>query len=141
MMARKMVGIPLGTGAVWVAAGAVGLGAALGALLRWQLGAVLNGLTPAIPAGTLAANLIGGYGIGLAMAFFAQRPDLPPEWRLFVVTGLLGGLTTFSTFSAEVMTLLQQGRWVLAAGAAALHLGGSLLATAAGLATLGALEA
>ena len=123
-----------------MAAAAVGLGAALGALLRWQLGSWLNALTPAIPAGTLAANLIGGYGIGLAMAYFAMRPELAPEWRLFVVTGLLGGLTTFSTFSAEVMTLLQQGRWGLAVGAAGLHLAGSLLATAAGLATLGALK-
>ena len=132
--------LSLSAGTAWVAAAAVGLGAALGALLRWQLGSWLNALTPAIPAGTLAANLIGGYGIGLAMAYFAMRPELAPEWRLFVITGLLGGLTTFSTFSAEVMTLLQQGRWGLAAGAAGLHLAGSLLATAAGLATLGALK-
>jgi CrcB protein len=139
MILIGMAGTPLETGTVWAAASAVGLGAALGALLRWQLGAALNSLTPAVPAGTLAANLIGGYGIGLAMAFFTQRPELAPEWRLFIVTGLLGGLTTFSTFSAEVVTLLQQGRWALAAGAAVLHLAGSLLATAAGLATLGAL--
>ena len=135
-----MSGINLGATMAWSAAGAVGLGAALGALLRWQLGAWLNALWPALPAGTLAANVLGGYGIGLAMAFFAQRPELAPEWRLLIVTGFLGGLTTFSTFSAEVMTLLQQGRWAAGAGAAGLHLAGSLLATAAGLATLGALK-
>jgi CrcB protein len=140
MIPPDMSGINLGAAMAWSAAGAVGLGAALGALLRWQLGAWLNSLWPAVPAGTLAANVLGGYGIGLAMAFFAQRPELPPEWRLLVITGFLGGLTTFSAFSAEVMTLLQQGRWAAGAGAAALHLAGSLLATAAGLATLGALK-
>ena len=113
---------------------AVGAGAAAGALLRWQLGRWLNALTPSVPAGTLAANLIGGFGVGVAIALFAQRPDWPPQWRLFLITGFLGGLTTFSTFSAEVVALLQHGRWALAAGAAAAHLGGSLLATVAGLA-------
>ena len=113
---------------------AVGVGAAAGALLRWQLGRWLNELTPAVPAGTLAANLIGGFGVGVAIALFAQRPDWPPQWRLFVITGFLGGLTTFSTFSAEVVALLQHGRWTLAVGAAAAHLGGSLIATVAGLA-------
>jgi len=118
-----------------VAAAAVGLGAALGALLRWQLGSWLNALTPAIPAGTLAANLIGGYGIGLAMAFFAQRPELAPEWRLFLITGFLGGLTTFSTFSAEVAVLFQHGRLLWGCAAIAAHVCGSLAMTLLGCAT------
>lgn len=125
----------------WVATGtvgalAVGAGAAIGALLRWRLAEALNALTPSLPAGTLAANLIGGYGVGLAVAFFAQHPDVSPTWRLFVITGFLGGLTTFSTFSAEVVALLQQGRTLAAAGAAAAHLAGSVVATLAGMATL-----
>lgn len=115
---------------------AVVSGAALGALLRWQLGERLNALWPALPLGTLAANLLGGYLVGIALALIAALPGLAPEWRLFVVTGFLGGLTTFSTFSAEIVTQLQQGRlgWALAGIAA--HLGGSLLATGAGLATV-----
>jgi len=116
---------------------AISGGAAVGAVLRWQLGRWLNGWVPHVPAGTLAANLIGGFGVGVAVALFAQRPDWPPQWRLFVITGFLGGLTTFSTFSAETVALLQQGRWGLAAGAAAAHLGGSLLATLAGIALTG----
>lgn len=122
---------------LWLSALAVGTGAALGAVLRWQLGRWLNALTPDVPAGTLVANLIGGFGVGIAIALFAHRPDWPPQWRLFLITGFLGGLTTFSTFSAEVVALLQHGRWALAAGAAAAHLGGSLMATVAGLAVTG----
>jgi CrcB protein len=96
----------------------------------------LNSYFPAIPPGTLAANLIGGYIIGLAIAFFASYSALPPEWRLFVITGFCGGLTTFSTFSAEIVTLLQQGRGLWACGAATLHLLGSVLMTFAGIATV-----
>ena len=120
---------------MWTAVFAVATGAALGALARWGLSNALNGLFPHLPAGTLVANLAGGWGIGLAIALFAQAPQLPPEWRLFVVTGFLGGLTTFSTFSAEVVTALQQGRtgWALATAGA--HLGGSVLMTLVGLAT------
>jgi CrcB protein len=114
---------------------AISTGAALGALLRWALGLWLNGLFPAIPPGTLAANLVGGYLIGLAMALFAHQVQLPPEWRLFAITGFLGGLTTFSSFSAEVTTLLQQGRLTLALGAIGIHVAGSLLATFAGIAS------
>ena len=88
---------------------AISAGASLGALLRWQLGLRLNALWPALPLGTLAANLVGGYCIGLALAWLAQHPELSPQWRLFIVTGLLGGLTTFSTYTAEVVTQLQQG--------------------------------
>lgn len=114
---------------------AISLGAALGALLRWGLGVGLNHLFPAVPPGTLAANLVGGYLIGLAMALFAQAPDVPPEWRLFVITGFLGGLTTFSTFSAEVVAALQQGRLGWAAATISTHVLGSLGLTLLGLAT------
>lgn len=119
---------------------AIALGAALGALLRWGLGLALNGLFPTVPPGTLLANLIGGYLVGVAMALFAHQVTLPPEWRLFAVTGFLGGLTTFSTFSAEVVLLLQQGRLAWAAGAISLHVVGSLLATLAGIASYEALR-
>src|SRR5687768_13632847 len=88
---------------------AVGIGAALGAWLRWWLTTWLNPKLPGFPLGTLASNLIGGYLVGFAVAFFAVRADLPPEWRLFVITGVLGGLTTFSTYSAEVTELLMRG--------------------------------
>ena len=114
---------------------AISLGAALGAVLRWGLGVGLNHLLPALPLGTLVANLVGGYLIGLAMALFAQAPDVPPEWRLFVITGFLGGLTTFSTFSAEVVAALQQGRLGWAAATISTHVLGSLGLTLLGLAT------
>ena len=114
---------------------AISLGAALGALLRWALGVGLNHAFPALPLGTLVANLVGGYCIGLAMAVFAQMQDVPPEWRLFVITGFLGGLTTFSTFSAEVVTALNQGRLGWAAATVATHVIGSLGLTLLGLAT------
>ena len=112
-------------------------GASLGALLRWVLSMQLNPLLPLLPAGTLAANLIGGYLVGIAVALFAAMPDLSPQMRLFVITGFLGGLTTFSTFSAEVISQLQQGRpgWAMAAAFA--HLVGSLALTALGIATVG----
>lgn len=114
---------------------AVSLGAALGALSRWGLAAALNHAFPALPPGTLLANLIGGYLVGLAVALFAMRPELPAEWRLFVITGFLGGLTTFSTFSAEVIHALQTGRTGWAAATVATHVLGSLALTLAGLAT------
>ena len=115
---------------------AISIGASAGAVLRWLLGRSLNALFPAIPLGTVAANLIGGYLIGIAMAIFASLPSLAPEWRLLVITGFLGGLTTFSTFSAEVTTLLQQGRLLLAGAAISIHLVGSLAMTVLGLATV-----
>jgi len=123
-------------GGGWGAAAAVSAGAALGALLRWRLGEALNHWLPAIPPGTWVANVVGGYGVGLALALIAAHPEWPVELRLFAVTGFLGGLTTFSTFSAEVMALLQQGRVGWACAAAAAHLAGSLLATAAGWLTV-----
>lgn len=115
---------------------AISLGASLGALLRWWLGLVLNGLFPTIPPGTLVANLVGGYLVGLAIAFFATYTAIAPEWRLLVITGFCGGLTTFSTFSAELVSLLQQGRAAWALAAAAAHLAGAVLTTFAGIATM-----
>lgn len=112
---------------------AIGVGAALGAWLRWWLGLRLNPLFAHLPLGTLAANLAGGYLIGVAVAFFATRTGLPAELRLFVVTGFLGGLTTFSTFSAEVVHLIETARYAWAAGAAAVHVLGSLTMTALGM--------
>jgi fluoride exporter len=120
---------------MWKPILAISLGAVLGALLRWQLGLKLNSFFPSLPPGTLTANLIGGYIIGLAVAYFAQAPDIAPEWRLLIITGFCGGLTTFSTFSAEVVNLLQAGRLVWAMGSIATHVAGSLAMTLAGLAT------
>lgn len=114
---------------------AIGIGAALGAWLRWGLGLWLNPAMPELPLGTLAANLAGGYLVGLAVAFFMQHPGLSPEWRLLIITGFLGGLTTFSTFSAETVTLLIRGQYALGASIVAAHLGGSLLMTVLGLQT------
>ncbi len=118
---------------------AVGCGAMLGAWLRWALGVWLNAMQPAMPPGTLAANLIGGYLIGIAVAYFAAHPGISPEWRLFAITGFLGGLTTFSTFSAESVALLQSARYVEAALHCGLHLAGSIIATIAGFASWRAL--
>jgi CrcB protein len=115
---------------------AVSVGAALGALLRWGLSIQLNSVFPFVPPGTLAANLVGGYLIGLAIAFFADHPALPPQWRLFVITGFLGGLTTFSTFSAEVVANLQEGRMLWALSTVTMHVVGSVAMTVAGIATV-----
>ncbi|SNX61477.1 camphor resistance protein CrcB [Nitrosomonas ureae] len=120
---------------------AICIGASLGAVLRWLLGMSLNALFPTIPLGTLAANLIGGYLIGVALAIFANHPGFAPEWRLLVITGFLGGLTTFSTFSAEVTVLIQEGRILWAVGAISAHVIGSLLMTMLGLATVSAFKA
>lgn len=119
---------------------AISLGASVGAISRWFLGLGLNALFPTIPLGTLAANLIGGYLIGLAVTFFAGNPSLPPEWRLLVITGFLGGLTTFSTFSAEVTSLLQQGRLAWAGVAISVHVLGSLAMTLLGMASMNLLQ-
>lgn len=119
---------------------AISLGASLGAVLRWQLSLALNLLFPLLPLGTLAANLIGGYLIGIAVAWFALNPAVAPEWRLLIITGFLGGLTTFSTFSAEVITLIQAQRAGWAIVTVAAHLAGSLVMTALGILTLEALR-
>ncbi|WP_250453228.1 fluoride efflux transporter CrcB [Caballeronia sp. ATUFL_M2_KS44] len=117
---------------------AVGIGGGLGSLLRWALGLRLNAVFPNLPLGTFTANVVAGYIIGVAVAFFARFPDIPVEWRLFVITGLMGGLSTFSTFSAEVVAHLEQGRlgWALVEIAA--HVGASLVMTALGIATVAA---
>ena len=112
------------------------IGGTIGCLLRWFLAIFLNRYLAAIPPGTLAANLIGCYVIGMAIAFFAVYPQVAPEWRLFITTGFCGGLTTFSTFSAEIVILLQSGRTAWALGAVAAHLLGSLLMTFAGIASV-----
>ena len=118
---------------------AICIGACLGALTRWQLGLWLNPMVvpgTALPLGTLAANWIGGYLVGLAVALFQALPQLDPVWRLALITGFLGALTTFSSFSAEVIAMLGQQKYALALGTAALHLFGSLLLTVAGMRTL-----
>jgi CrcB protein len=108
-------------------------GAGVGALMRWRLGIWLNPLFPTVPLGTLAANLIGGFLIGVFSAWFSHDAGISPETRLLVITGFLGGLTTFSTFSAEVVTLLAEREYAWALGAAGAHLAGSLLLTALGI--------
>jgi CrcB protein len=121
---------------MWSAIFAISIGSAAGALLRWQLGVRMNSVLPPLPLGTLAANLVGGYIIGLAVAYLAEAPNLAPEWRLFIITGFCGGLTTFSTFSAEVVMRIQQGQLTWAFATIATHLVGSLVMTFAGIATV-----
>lgn len=121
---------------------AICLGACVGALSRWQLGVWLNASSASaggMPLGTLTANLLGGYLVGICIGVFQQLPNLDPVWRLALVTGFMGALTTFSSFSAEVVAMLQQGRFVLAAATASLHLFGSLALTLLGLRTVGLL--
>ena len=113
---------------------AICIGACIGALLRWALGLWLNP-GALLPYGTLAANLIGGYLIGVAVAVFQSLPHLDPVWRLTIITGFLGALTTFSSFSAEVVGMLGQQRYLLGLATASLHLFGSLLLTLAGIRT------
>jgi fluoride exporter len=113
---------------------AICIGASAGALARWQLGLWLNP-GAVLPWGTLVANLVGGYLIGVCVGVFNALPQIDPVWRLALVTGFLGALTTFSSFSAEVVAMLQQSRYALALGTAALHLVGSLLLTVVGIKT------
>lgn len=119
------------TGAGFIA---IGIGAALGAWARWGLAALLNAAFPLLPLGTLAANVIGGFGIGLAIELFTRHAGLTEELRLFVITGFLGALTTFSTFSAEIVALLARAHYGWAIMLAAAHLAGSLIATLCGIA-------
>lgn len=120
----------------WTASLAIAIGAVLGAWARWGLGLWLNPLFPTMPLGTLGANLVGGYLVGAAVTVFHINVELPAEAKLFVITGFLGALTTFSTFSAEVVHLIQNARYAWAAGAAAAHLFGSLLMTGLGIFTI-----
>lgn len=115
---------------------AVFSGAGLGACLRWWLGMTLNHIFPALPLGTLAANLMGGYLIGVAAAYFSLNASLPPEVRLLVITGFMGALTTFSTFSIEIVTLITRGQFSWALAAVGAHLLGSLAMTALGILTV-----
>lgn len=127
---------PIGLALVAIAAGAV-----LGAWLRWGLSYWLNPRLENLPLGTLASNLVGGYLVGIAAAILIAQPGLAPAWRLFFVTGFLGALTTFSTFSAESVVLLQGAQWVAAFVHIVLHLFGSIAATIAGIATVRLLTA
>jgi len=118
---------------------AICIGASLGALARWQLGLWLNPAAvagSALPLGTLMANLVGGYLVGMCVAAFQALPELDPVWRLALVTGFLGALTTFSSFSAEVVAMLGQQRYALAVATAGLHLFGSLTLTVLGMKTV-----
>ncbi|HBC68806.1 MAG TPA: fluoride efflux transporter CrcB [Sutterella sp.] len=120
-------------GSILIALLAVGLGAAAGACVRWALSEALNSRLSFIPAGTLAANLIGAFAIGVLLALFAGRP-VSPQVKLFLMTGLLGGLTTFSTFSSENVQMLLAGEYLRSVAHAAVHLFGSLASTALGFA-------
>ncbi|WP_163559048.1 fluoride efflux transporter CrcB [Halomonas sp. NO4] len=126
---------------MWLSMLAISAGAVLGANLRWGLGVWLNALFPAIPPGTLIANLLGGWAIGVAIALFAHLPQIAPEWRLFLITGFLGALTTFSAFSAEIFTQIQAERWGMALLGVVVHVGGSLMMTGLGIATFAAMRA
>ena len=121
---------------MWRSVVAVCVGGTVGCLLRWGLGVWLNSQPSAVPMGTLAANLLGGYIVGIGVAFFALNKTLEPAWRLLVITGFCGGLTTFSSFSAEVVLLLRQDRVMWAMVTVCLNLFGSLLLTFGGIATV-----
>jgi CrcB protein len=121
---------------MWNSLAAISIGASCGAVLRWVLGSRLNSLFPSIPLGTLTANLVGGFIIGVATGFFATATDIAPEWRLLIITGFCGGLTTFSTFSAEVVSLLQEARVGWALAAISVHVAGSLTMTLLGIALM-----
>jgi CrcB protein len=118
---------------------AVGVGAAFGAWIRWGLGIALNTILPNLPLGTLAANLLGGYLIGIAVEFFSQHAELPVELRLLIITGVLGGMTTFSSFSAEAVGLLNSARYGWMALLVSTHVIGSIVMTLLGILTLRAL--
>ncbi|MDH4571018.1 fluoride efflux transporter CrcB [Salinicola acroporae] len=125
---------------MWLSVLSIGAGAAIGANLRWLLGVWLNALFPAIPPGTLVANLLGAWLIGIGIALFAQLPSLSPEVRLFVITGFLGALTTFSTFSAEMFGNIQAGRYGMALLGIGVHVLGSLVMTGLGFLTYGVIQ-
>jgi fluoride exporter len=126
----------LSTALTFSAFAAVGIGAAIGAWLRWLLGLAWNATLPGLPLGTLVANLIGGYLIGIAVEWLRIASTLSPEWRLLVITGFLGGLTTFSTFSAESVDLIGHGRFGWALLHASVHLFGSIALTILGVLTV-----
>ena len=125
---------------MWPSIFAIFCGAGLGALLRAGFNFVTVGAASMLPLGTFISNMVGGYLIGIAVAFFGNNPNLSPEWKLFVITGFLGGLTTFSSFSAEVVGFMQRGEVTWALGTALLHLLGSLCLTFLGILTYQALK-
>ena len=125
---------------MWLSILAIFFGAGFGALLRAGFNVLTIGATSIIPLGTLLSNMVGGYLVGLAVAYFGNNPQLSPEWKLLVVTGFLGGLTTFSSFSAEVVGFIQRGEFTWALGTAMLHLVGSLVLTFLGILTYQALK-
>ena len=125
---------------MWPSILAIFCGAGLGALLRAGFNATTVNIASMLPLGTFFSNMVGGYLIGIAVAFFGNNPALSPEWKLFVITGFLGGLTTFSSFSAEVVGLMQRGEVTWALGTALLHLVGSLCLTFLGILTYQALK-
>jgi CrcB protein len=125
---------------MWLSFLVIFLGAGFGALLRAGFNLLTVNAVSVIPLGTLLANMVGGYLVGIAVAFFGSNPNLSPEWKLFVITGFLGGLTTFSSFSAEVVSFLLRGDYTWALGTALLHLVGSLLLTFLGILTYQALK-
>lgn len=125
---------------MWLSVLSIGAGAAIGANLRWLLGVWLNAMFPAIPPGTLVANLLGAWLIGIGIALFTQLPSLSPEIRLFVITGFLGALTTFSTFSAEMFSNIQAERYGMALLGIGIHLLGSLVMTGLGFLTFGVIH-
>jgi len=118
----------------WAAVAAVGGGAAVGAWLRWALGLLLNPVFPALPLGTLLANLLGGFLMGVAMEVIVRHTALAPEVRLLLMTGFLGGLTTFSTFSGEITVMLLRRDVAWAAAGIVLHVAGSIALTLVGIA-------
>jgi CrcB protein len=125
---------------MWLSILAIFCGAGLGALLRAGFNLATVQITSTLPLGTFMANMVGGYLVGIAVSFFGNNPDLSPEWRLLVITGFLGGLTTFSSFSAEVVGFMQRGEVTWALGTALLHLIGSLTLTFLGILTYQALK-
>ncbi len=125
---------------MWPSILAIFCGAGLGALLRAGFNLVTVNVASMLPLGTFISNMVGGYLIGIAVAFFGNNPSLSPEWKLFVITGFLGGLTTFSSFSAEVVGFMQRGEVTWALGTALLHLLGSLCLTFLGILTYQALK-
>ena len=125
---------------MWPSIFAIFFGAGFGALLRAGFNLLAAGTASMVPLGTLLANLVGAYLVGIAIAFFSNNPNLSPEWKLFVITGFLGGLTTFSSFSAEILGLMQRGEFTWALGTALLHLIGSLALTFLGILTYQALK-
>ena len=125
---------------MWLSILAVSGGAVIGANLRWALSLWLNNSSHAVPYGTLAANLTGGWLAGLLIGYFAQDSSLSPEWRLFAITGLCGALTTFSTFSLEMFSAIQAGKWGMALAGIMAHVIGSILMTALGIYTFSALK-